>query len=386
MTTIGTFTAAKDGFLQGKIKTLTLNLAKVTLEPVNSDHESTPAFRLFANGIELGAAWGKTEKESDLHYDQVNLDDPSFPAPVFANLIANEEGAGFSLIWTRPKRVQPPAQPGGPGPPLSGPSLLSSDKRPAHNTGRFLLGSVVAGCSGPSSVTSSVAEEEGGRRSVTGKRQERKALRRSRRGDLIMLQTLSSGRSFSQPAGYRVDLSRGERIGRVSSEWLSRPADERYPSLTDLHRAVKARADRSRARTLDSREMRVEASRNDPNRLPLAPPGAPEPVAPTHWSFGQLSQLVGAPAGYLRHLPAPIAGINLQYGLAHHRSEMVKTYTTDEGRVELRAVTGPDYGRIHDHELVEALMRIAGNGTGDTRWKAPGLGHVASVLFAFCAE
>ena len=64
MTTIGTFTPAKDGLLQGKIKTLTLNLAKVTLEPVTSDHESAPAFRLIANGIELGAAWAKTAKES----------------------------------------------------------------------------------------------------------------------------------------------------------------------------------------------------------------------------------------------------------------------------------------------------------------------------------
>ena len=45
----------------------------------------------------------------------------------------------------------------------------------------------------------------------------------------------------------------------------------------------------------------------------------------------------------------------------------------DDGRIELRAVTGPDYGRIWDHELVEAVMRIAGNGTGDTRWKVPGL-------------
>lgn len=26
--------------------------------------------------------------------------------------------------------------------------------------------------------------------------------------------------------GYRVDVSRGERIGRVSSEWFCRPADE----------------------------------------------------------------------------------------------------------------------------------------------------------------
>ena len=32
-----------------------------------------------------------------------------------------------------------------------------------------------------------------------------------------------------------------------------------------------------------------------------------------------------------------------------------------------------DNGRIHDHELVEAVQRIAGNGTGDTRWKVPGV-------------
>ncbi|CAM5761077.1 hypothetical protein LMIY3S_00014 [Labrys miyagiensis] len=45
----------------------------------------------------------------------------------------------------------------------------------------------------------------------------------------------------------------------------------------------------------------------------------------------------------------------------------------EDGRLELRAVTGPDYGRIWDHELVAAVMKIAGNGTGDTRWKVPGV-------------
>jgi hypothetical protein len=40
---------------------------------------------------------------------------------------------------------------------------------------------------------------------------------------------------------------------------------------------------------------------------------------------------------------------------------------------ELRAVTGADYGRIWDHELVAAVMKIAGNGAGDTRWKVPGV-------------
>lgn len=34
--------------------------------------------------------------------------------------------------------------------------------------------------------------------------------------------------------GYMVDMNRGARIGRVSSEWFSRPADERYLSLLDL--------------------------------------------------------------------------------------------------------------------------------------------------------
>ena len=190
-----------------------------------------------------------------------------------------------------------------------------------------------------------------------------------------MQQVLSSAAGRPSPAssGYRVDPGRGERIGRVSSEWFSRPADERFLSLSDLHRSVKTRADRSRARTVESRDVRVEARRDDGDRLSLVLPDEPEPVAPTHWSFAQLASLVGAPAGYLRGLPAPIAGINLQYGLSHHRAEMVKTYTAEDGRTELRAVTGPDYGRIHDHELVESVMRIAGNGTGDTRWKVPGV-------------
>ncbi len=175
------------------------------------------------------------------------------------------------------------------------------------------------------------------------------------------------------PAGFRVDVSRGERLGRVSSEWFSRPDDERFLSLPELHTAVRARADRAEARTVESRAIRVEARRDDGERLALIVPGQERPVAPTHWSFGQLCGLVGAPAGYLRELPAPLAGINLQHGLLNHRAELVKTLETDDGRVELRAVTGPDYGRIWDHELVAAVMRIAGNGTGDTNWKVPGV-------------
>ncbi len=173
--------------------------------------------------------------------------------------------------------------------------------------------------------------------------------------------------------GYKVDISRGERIGRVSSEWFSRPDDERYLSLGGLYEAVQSRAARATARTVETKALRVEASRDDAERLTLIVPGRDEPIAPTHWSFGQMCSLVGAPAGYLRQLPAALAGINMQHGLLSHRAELVKTLEANDGRIELRAVTGPDYGRIWDHELVAAVMKIAGQGTGDTRWKVPGL-------------
>ncbi len=170
-----------------------------------------------------------------------------------------------------------------------------------------------------------------------------------------------------------MDVTKGDRIGRVSSEWYSRPADERYLSLSNLFAAVHGRTERSRSRTVESASIRVEASCDNGDRLALMLPGSNKPISPTHWSFGQLASLVGAPAAYLRQLPAPLAGINLQYGLTSHRAEQVKTLEIEDGRIELRAATGPDYGRIFDHELVAAVQRIAGNGTGDTRWKVPGV-------------
>jgi hypothetical protein len=186
---------------------------------------------------------------------------------------------------------------------------------------------------------------------------------------------MNSLASTNQPASsaFKVDISRGERIGRVSSEWFARPDDERFLSLTDLYDTVRSRADRAHARTIESAAIRVEATRDNAERLELLVPGQRQPIAPTHWSYGQLCSLIGAPATYMRQLPAPLAAINLQHGLLNHRAELVKTLEMDNGRLELRAVTGPEYGRIWDHELVSAVMNIAGNGTGDTMWKVPGV-------------
>ena len=105
MATIGTFTHDSDGFLNGSIRTLTLD-TPAQFEPVTSETEGAPAYRLYAGEIELGAAWAKTAKESGRVYLQVRLDDPSLPGPIFANLIPNEAEDTYTLIWNRPKAPQ----------------------------------------------------------------------------------------------------------------------------------------------------------------------------------------------------------------------------------------------------------------------------------------
>jgi hypothetical protein len=81
----------------------------------------------------------------------------------------------------------------------------------------------------------------------------------------MTIQVLDARRDTS--GGYKVDVSRGQRVGRVSSEWFSRPDDERFLSLSDLGRTVRDRSERSRTRTVESALIHVEASRSDPERL-----------------------------------------------------------------------------------------------------------------------
>ena len=98
MATIGTFASTGNGF-SGAIKTLNLNVKAVDFVPAEGDNEKGPDYRIFAGATEFGAAWKKTSKE-DRAYLSVKLDDPSFPAPIYASLVDAEEG--YSLIWSRP--------------------------------------------------------------------------------------------------------------------------------------------------------------------------------------------------------------------------------------------------------------------------------------------
>ena len=96
MANIGTFTVDKDGYT-GTLRTLTLNVKLVPNDKGSS--ENAPDFRLQAASHDNGAAWKKAS-EAGREYLSVTLDDPSFPAPIYARLIEGENGT-HDLIWSR---------------------------------------------------------------------------------------------------------------------------------------------------------------------------------------------------------------------------------------------------------------------------------------------
>lgn len=87
--------------LTGAVRTLTLNVKTVKFVPTEGDSERGPDFRIFAGASEFGAAWKKTARETQREYLSVKLDDPSFPAPIYASLVEGEDSEGHNLIWSR---------------------------------------------------------------------------------------------------------------------------------------------------------------------------------------------------------------------------------------------------------------------------------------------
>ena len=101
MTTIGTFTKTSDGAFTGSIKTLTLNVKAAQLRAAEKTNDKAPDYRIRAGATEFGAAWKKTARETDREYLSVKLDDPSFPAPIYASLVKGEGDDSYTLIWSR---------------------------------------------------------------------------------------------------------------------------------------------------------------------------------------------------------------------------------------------------------------------------------------------
>jgi hypothetical protein len=163
-------------------------------------------------------------------------------------------------------------------------------------------------------------------------------------------------------------------LTQASQQWMTRPADERFLSLDEMAKAMRDLRDRSHSTVRTTRGIEAVPDATDSKYQGLLIKFDETVLAPTHHSFGQLCSLSSpsaSPAKYFREsrLPAPLVADQLNYNFRFNRKvEKVGILATDG---ELRALTGPAYGRVWNAEVVDMLADRFGDGvTGD--WRVPG--------------
>lgn len=164
-------------------------------------------------------------------------------------------------------------------------------------------------------------------------------------------------------------MSNNTTLTQASTQWRNRPADERFTSLTELDNFVRYARDHSKSTVVSSRSIEVAPVEGDNSALVVVGPSG-NAANLSNWSFGQLANRAGAPAGYLRTLPAALAADNINYGLQYSRDieDIGVLLYKNGGPAELRAVTGPQYGRIWNSTITHALVdRFGDDITGNFR-------------------
>ena len=155
-------------------------------------------------------------------------------------------------------------------------------------------------------------------------------------------------------------------IMKASHQWASRPADERYWNLADLYTATKAHREAATTSTVKIADLRVETVSE--NIQLVGRTGVPAEI--THFAFAQLAARAGAPASYLRDLPATLACQNLNYGLKRRAAEEpgaeAKLLLHRNGGFYARAITSDRYTRIWNYSIIERLLGLEIHG-----WKTP---------------
>ena len=153
-------------------------------------------------------------------------------------------------------------------------------------------------------------------------------------------------------------------------EYASRPADERLGSLEALVSTATDDRNRSIERTYNLKDLRAVPT--DAGSVHLASPKGEARL--THWSFGQLARTIGAPAGYLRDLPATLASDCINYGLTEavpgtSCNLLVRTPSATDSVPTIRAATSETYGRVWDADLYGGIQQQLAR--WDDRWTLP---------------
>lgn len=149
----------------------------------------------------------------------------------------------------------------------------------------------------------------------------------------------------------------------ASSQWSSRPADERFESLESMLAFSRYHRETAREKSFKLNELRVMPQAG--NMVLVGPEGGTARL--THYCFGQLSARVGAPAGYLRNLPIGLAAANLECGLRLQDNDTIGVGLFHKnGENVVRAVTSEKYTRIWNADIIERLISLKEMG-----WRVP---------------
>jgi hypothetical protein len=157
-------------------------------------------------------------------------------------------------------------------------------------------------------------------------------------------------------------------IFKANKQWSTRPADERFNTLHEMYLASKKYADEAVEKTAEFKDLRVEKVGEDVQLVGRQ--GIPAKL--TNWAFGQLCQKVGAPASYLRTLPATLAAQNLNHGLAQRvaneaNEALANLMFHQNGGWLLRSCLTDAYSRIWNYEILERLLVMEGQGWAPAR-------------------
>lgn len=105
MATIGFVQKQDDGSFTGSLTTLALK-AKIRIVPVGrKTSDNGPDYRVItSDGVDIGAAWIRTGRESQRDYVSLKIDDPTLAQAIYANLgraAGQDDDSVYALIWNR---------------------------------------------------------------------------------------------------------------------------------------------------------------------------------------------------------------------------------------------------------------------------------------------
>jgi hypothetical protein len=171
-------------------------------------------------------------------------------------------------------------------------------------------------------------------------------------------------------------------------QWYSRPADEKFASLEDVYAATLSRKQRSHQVDRRMRNIHFQAAPNNDLVMSYREDAGDRNLGFTHWSFGQIGNLVGAHPEFLRQLPSNLASDVLNHCFSSKAAEknrelglMVVEPEDTNKRPVLQATTGSGYGRIWDSEIAQLAMELVDR-TGGTFYSPLDWGGEKRALFS----